>query len=45
MEKKLNYFFNIEKNNPLILVGAGPSMHHFDYKSLKVEKWVLAQPF
>ena len=38
MEKKLNYFFNIEKNNPLILVGAGPSMHHFDYKKFKGRK-------
>ena len=46
--KKLNYIFNIEKNNPLILVGAGLVCIILIIKSLFKnynEKWVLAQPF
>ncbi len=38
MEKKIKYFFNKEINKPLVLVGAGPTMHEFNYANFSGKK-------
>ena len=45
MEIKLKHFIDKELNNPLILIGAGQTMHEFKYNQFRGAKMVWEQVY